>query len=297
MIPHMGNILFRSFGLREEYNIRKKRRTIAATSPGGATLRVMEPIGIKNPFPGAECYLIAKAASTQDEARALAARGLPPGSLVAADEQTAGRGRFPDRGWLSEPGQNLVFTIFLEPSAASLPGLPLRAGLALCATVERYAARLGVRFASPPRLKWPNDLMIGDRKAAGMLCEAGPGGVFVGIGLNCNQGSFPPGLEGKATSLANELGREVSRWALLELFLEFLARVLADDNWHEAVNKRLWRLGEETSFLPASRREKRAGGRPGGPDSRNYRGYRRKRGPPPPQRAGRRSPGLPLRRS
>jgi len=210
----------------------------------------MEPIGIKNPFPGAECYLIARVASTQDEARALAARGLPPGSLVATEEQTAGRGRFPGRGWLSEPGKNLVFTIFLEPGAASLPGLPLRAGLALCATVERYASRLGVHFPSPPRLKWPNDLMIGDRKTAGILCEAGTEGVFIGIGLNCNQRSFPPELEGKTTSLAKELGREVSRWALLELFLELLIRILADDNWRVAVNKRLWRLGEETSFLP-----------------------------------------------
>jgi BirA family biotin operon repressor/biotin-[acetyl-CoA-carboxylase] ligase len=171
----------------------------------------MEPIGIKNPFPGASAFLIERTASTQEEAKRLAAQGYPPGSLVAADAQSAGRGRFPERRWESEAGKNLLFTIYLDASAAGLPGLPLRIGLALCAAVSDYAGLLGARFLSPPRIKWPNDLLIGDRKAAGILCETGPAGVFTGIGLNCNQSSFPRELEARATSLAKELGREVSR--------------------------------------------------------------------------------------
>lgn len=221
----------------------------------------MEPIGIKNPFPGASALLIERTESTQEEARRLAAAGLPPGSLVAADSQTAGRGRFPERRWESEAGKNLLFTIYLDASAATLPGLPLRVGLALCAAVSDYASRMGGHFPSPPRIKWPNDLLFGDRKAAGILCEAGPEGVFAGVGLNCNQGSFPPELESKATSLAKELGREVSRWAILELFLEFLQRALVDPYWRDEVEKRLWRRGETLSFLPGT--EGRGEGRKG----------------------------------
>jgi BirA family transcriptional regulator, biotin operon repressor / biotin---[acetyl-CoA-carboxylase] ligase len=216
----------------------------------------MEMIGIKNPFPGASSFLIAETESTQEEARRLAELGYPPGSLVAADAQTAGRGRFPERSWEAEAGKNLLFTIYLDAGAATLPGLPLRVGLALCAAVSDYAFRLGTRFNAQPRIKWPNDLLLGDRKAAGILCEAGAGGVFAGVGLNCNQSSFPAGLEAKATSLSNELGREVSRWAILERFLELLELTLADSSWREEVNKRLWRRGEELSFLPgASARE------------------------------------------
>lgn len=210
----------------------------------------MELIGIKNPFPGAASFLVETTDSTQEEAKRLAAKGYPRGSLVAAEEQTAGRGRFPERKWESERGKNLLFTLMLDPKAASLPGLPLRVGLALCVAVQEYSSMIGARFTAKPSIKWPNDLLIGDRKAAGILCEAGAGGVFIGVGLNCNQTAFPPGLAGSSTSLASELGREVSRWAVLELFLDVLERALADEVWREAVNKRLWRRGEEASFLP-----------------------------------------------
>ena len=212
----------------------------------------MEPIGIKNPFPGASTLLIERTESTQEEAKRLAAKGLPPGSLVAADAQSAGRGRFPERRWESETGKNLLFTIYLDASAAALPGLPLRIGPRALRGRLGLCQPLGGPLSLPPRIKWPNDLLIGDRKAAGILCEASPAGVFAGIGLNCNQSSFPPGLEARTTSLANELGREVSRWALLELFLEFLQRALLDPYWREGVDKRLWRRGEELSFLPGT---------------------------------------------
>jgi BirA family biotin operon repressor/biotin-[acetyl-CoA-carboxylase] ligase len=210
----------------------------------------MELIGIKNPFPGAASFLVETTDSTQEEAKRLAAKGYPRGSLIAAEGQTAGRGRFPERRWESEQGMNLLFTLILGPEAAALPGLPLRVGLALCAAVQEYASMIGARFARQPAIKWPNDLLIGGRKAAGVLCEAQASGVFVGVGLNCNQRSFPPGLESSSTSLALELGREVSRWAVLELFLDVLERAMGDERWREAVDKRLWRKGEEASFLP-----------------------------------------------
>jgi BirA family biotin operon repressor/biotin-[acetyl-CoA-carboxylase] ligase len=210
----------------------------------------MEPIAIRSPFPGARAFFIARTSSTQEETKKLAAAGYPPGSLVAADEQDEGRGRFPGRVWESEAGKNLLFTVFLDPCAAALPGLPIRIGLALRQAASDCAMRLGLDFASPLALKWPNDLMIGDRKAAGILCEAGAAGVFAGIGLNCNQTGFPPELADRATSLASELGRELDRWELLELFLERLAAGLADDAWRQAATRILWKRGERVAFLP-----------------------------------------------
>ena len=207
----------------------------------------MESIPISNPFPGALCLLVASTGSTQAEARILAAnrhlpgQAFPPGSLIAAERQSAGRGRFPARGWESETGKNLLFTIFLEAGKAALPGLPIRVGNALCEAVETLSLS--------PRLKWPNDLMLGDRKAAGILCEAGPSGVFAGIGLNCNQVAFPRELAARATSLAGELGRDVDRWALLGCFLEALAASLGDALWREKAEARLWKKGEYLRFL------------------------------------------------
>ena len=161
------------------------------------TLKAMEQIPIRNPFPGAKAFLVAATPSTQEEAKALASAGYPAGSLVAAEEQSSGRGRFRGRSWESEAGRNLLFTLYLGKVAP--PGLPIRIGLALRRAICDYAAPLAPGFGSRLRLKWPNDLMIDDRKAAGILCEAAASGVFAGVGLNCNQDSFPPGLEGRAT--------------------------------------------------------------------------------------------------
>jgi BirA family transcriptional regulator, biotin operon repressor / biotin---[acetyl-CoA-carboxylase] ligase len=241
----------------------------------------MERLAITNPFPGAAAFLVGTTVSTQEDIKRLAAEGLPPGSLVVAEEQSAGRGRFPERSWASERGKNLLVSLYLgRPRAA----LPIRVGLALCEAVSDYAARIGTPFPSPPRLKWPNDLMLGDRKTAGILCESSVSGpatamaagaaVFAGIGLNCNQLRFPGELGGKATSLALELGREVDRWAIVELLLGRLAAGLGTElaaeeaevlegsaaGWHRKVNERLWRRGQAASFLPGL-----SGKREGGP--------------------------------
>lgn len=209
----------------------------------------MESLPISNPFPGAGSFLVRETSSTQEEARRLAKLGFPSGSLIAAESQGAGRGRFPERRWESEAGKNLLFTLRLDPSRAGLPGLPLRVGAALCRSTSIQALRMGVR-AAPARLKWPNDLLIGGRKAAGILCESGEAGVFVGVGVNCNQESFPGALGAKATSLAIEFGAPVDRWAFLELFLGVLKTELEEEVWRSGVEELLWRKGERVSFLP-----------------------------------------------
>jgi BirA family biotin operon repressor/biotin-[acetyl-CoA-carboxylase] ligase len=117
--------------------------------------------------------------STSDRLKTLARGGAPEGSVVFADSQTAGRGR-QGRVWVSPKG-NLYVSVLLRPSGAWASLLPLAAGVAVAEGLEA----LGVATA----LKWPNDIMIGDRKLGGILAESSSTGasidwVVVGIGLN-----------------------------------------------------------------------------------------------------------------
>ena len=147
----------------------------------------------------------------------LLARGGPEGQVLVAEEQTAGRGRM-GRSWVSQPGAALTFSVLLRPVTvpASRRGwLPLLTGIAV-ATAVRSAASVAAT------LKWPNDVLAGDRKLAGILAEqsgSGSGDVLViGIGLNV---ATPPdalpvspgGL--RATSLLVEGAADVGREPLL----------------------------------------------------------------------------------
>ena len=211
----------------------------------------METLPITNPFPGAGSFLVRETTSTQDEAKRLTRLGLPSGSLVAAESQSSGRGRFAERRWESAAGVNLLFSLRLDPSMAQIPALPLRIGAALCRAAAIEAIRSGIDLgADGPRLKWPNDLLFSDRKAAGILCEACSDGVYAGIGVNCNQLSFPEGLREKATSLELELGFEIDRWVFLEIFLGVLKTELEEKEWQGGVEELLWHRGEIVSFLP-----------------------------------------------
>lgn len=214
----------------------------------------MEQLEIRNAFPGAAVFRLRETTSTMDEARRLVRMGFPPGTTVVADAQSSGRGRLPERRWASPPGENLLSTVILGPEAAKLPGFTLRVGLALCRTAAVFAVRRGGSLSSPPALKWPNDVLVGGRKLAGVLCEAGPEATLVGFGLNVNQLGFPPELEGKATSLALELGLPggLDLPEILELALGELAFVLADGDWRQEAEERLWRRGEEAAFLAGS---------------------------------------------
>jgi BirA family biotin operon repressor/biotin-[acetyl-CoA-carboxylase] ligase len=218
----------------------------------------MEILPVTSPFSGALCYRVGRTGSTQDDARRLAEQwesGLhetpfPPGSVLVAEEQSAGRGRLPGRIWTSAPGESLLFTLRLGAETVSLGGLPLRIGGAVCRAVLGYAAAIGASFPEPPRLKWPNDLMFGRRKACGVLCEAGTLGVFAGIGLNCGQRRFPAELDGRATSLSRELGRGIERWDLLERILAEIRLGLDDRDWKCKVEDLLWKRGEMVVFRP-----------------------------------------------
>ena len=129
-----------------------------------------------------QVILFDSTASTMDEAHALAASGAPAGTVVLADRQTAGRGRGGNR-WESERAQGIWMTVIERPNdTRAVDVLSIRLGLRAGRALDRYAA-------SPIRLKWPNDLYVGDRKLAGILVEARWRSsridwVAVGIGVN-----------------------------------------------------------------------------------------------------------------
>jgi BirA family biotin operon repressor/biotin-[acetyl-CoA-carboxylase] ligase len=150
----------------------------------------------------------------------LLAADAPEGALVAAEEQTAGRGRL-GRRWLTPRGTSLLCSLQLRPD---VPGerLPELTGVAAQAVAETAAALAGVE----PELKFPNDVLVGGRKLAGVLAEAREGRVVLGIGINVNvrEADLPRDVDTPATSLLVETGRELDRAELLAELLERLER-------------------------------------------------------------------------
>jgi BirA family biotin operon repressor/biotin-[acetyl-CoA-carboxylase] ligase len=150
-----------------------------------------------------------------------AAAGAPDGVVAVADHQTAGRGRL-ERQWVAPPGSSLLVSVLVRPAPAraDVHVIVMAAALALADAVARVAG-----FA--PALKWPNDLIVGDRKLAGLLAEQTADALVVGAGCNVQWDSFPPDLESTATSCSIEAGRAVDRDALLDAFLDGLSARLA----------------------------------------------------------------------
>jgi BirA family biotin operon repressor/biotin-[acetyl-CoA-carboxylase] ligase len=125
-----------------------------------------------------EIVVTAETGSTNADVAAAARAGAPEGFVVVAEQQTAGRGRL-DRRWTSPPRAGLAVSVLLRPRTNPrwYGWLPLLAGVSLVETVRRLGDVDAV-------LKWPNDLLIDERKCAGVLAEAVPDGVVIGIGLN-----------------------------------------------------------------------------------------------------------------
>ena len=157
------------------------------------------------------------APSTNTLAAQRAAEGVDEGYTVLAEHQTAGRGRL-GRTWNAQAGRNLTFSLVLRPplSPGRLGLVTLAGALAVAETLDAFIAPLAVA------VKWPNDLLLHNRKCCGMLLESAfpqtpgtPPAVVLGIGLNVNQDAFAPALESRATSLLLEMGRPVPRAPLL----------------------------------------------------------------------------------
>jgi BirA family biotin operon repressor/biotin-[acetyl-CoA-carboxylase] ligase len=170
---------------------------------------------------GSKIFTFETIDSTNNCAKALAACWAEEGTLVLAEQQTAGRGRL-GRTWQANPNENLIFSIILRPElpAEAVNLLPLYAAVALAEAIEKET---GLRI----ECKWPNDLLIGGKKTAGILLEGSLKEnaveyVVLGIGLNVNQTAFPPELGERATSLRLQAGREIDRNALLREILQAL---------------------------------------------------------------------------
>lgn len=175
-------------------------RTAELVRPGGLwhAVRVVERTG-----------------STNADLLARAAEGAPEGSVLVAEEQTAGRGRM-GRAWASPPRATLTFSVLLRPSENRGPGavpparygwIPLLAGVAVARAVREVTGL-------DARLKWPNDVIIGGRKLAGILAERSGGAVVLGAGINVNTTVAELPVP-SATSLAVEGAHGADRHRLL----------------------------------------------------------------------------------
>ena len=160
--------------------------------------------------------------STNTKLARLAAEGAPEGVTIVADEQTAGRGRL-QRAWSSPKGAGLYFSILLRPTIPQhcWPLITFMAALAVSDAL-RAACELETD------IKWPNDILSGERKICGILAEAidTPAGraVILGIGINLTQNAFPPELANLATSVSEATGRAPDREQILASLLNTLAR-------------------------------------------------------------------------
>jgi BirA family biotin operon repressor/biotin-[acetyl-CoA-carboxylase] ligase len=149
----------------------------------------------------------------------------PEGAVAVAEEQTEGRGRL-GRSWHAPAGTSVLVSILLRP-AVDPPRLPELSLIAGGAVAEAIAETTGLE----PAIEFPNDVLLGGRKVAGILAEAGDGRVVLGIGVNANQTAeqLPPDAQTEPTSLRLELGEPVDRAALLAAILLRVER--AYDAW------------------------------------------------------------------
>lgn len=173
-------------------------------------------------FIGQRVIYYSRLTSTMDVAKREAQQGAVEGTIIIADEQTAGRGRL-KRAWLSPKG-SIALSIILYPSLLYLPSLIMLASLAVVHSIESVT---GLKS----QVKWPNDVLVNGKKVCGILIESDVRGnmvdyTIIGIGINVNLrlSDFPEILP-TATSLSNELGRGVSRLSLIRQLLVEIERL------------------------------------------------------------------------
>lgn len=181
--------------------------------------------------------LLESAGSTNQLVAEAAAADAPEGLVIATDFQSAGRGRL-DRSWEARSGDGLLVSVLLRPS-----GLPLERWHLVTAAVALSAQAACRQVAGvEPAIKWPNDLLLGGEKLAGILAEVSGGAVTVGMGMNVHGG--PPG----AAVLDRAAGRRVGRADLLVRWLFGLEDRLGDwDAVAEDYHRRCSSVGRDVS--------------------------------------------------
>jgi BirA family biotin operon repressor/biotin-[acetyl-CoA-carboxylase] ligase len=227
----------------------------------GSELRVSQiKERLETSFVGQSLYHWDACSSTMDEAWRLAQAGAPDGTVVLAEEQTAGRGRL-KRSWWAPAGSSLLLSLLLRPGwpAPQAQRLTMVCSLAVC---EAISAAAGV-YA---RVKWPNDVLVGEHKVCGILTELdirpGPAGerletAVVGIGINVSLDlTGAPPLMAPATSLSLAAGRTVSRLDLLVALLGGIERryvaTSEGQSFHRQWAERMATLGREVQVSGAN---------------------------------------------
>ncbi len=211
-----------------------------------------------NNIPVGELRAFDTIGSTNDEALAWADAGCPDFSLVIADEQTKGRGRF-DRKWVTQPGTSLAFSLILHPTQPEIQHLPLFAPL--CGVAIWQA--LHDRYHVQSQIKWPNDVLIERQKCAGILVEAAwtgseLKGVALGIGINIKPGSIPPSSDQlfPATYIEAATGQPVDRFELLASVLRsmiFWRKALGSQEFIHEWQSHLAFIGEQVAIVKSSK--------------------------------------------
>ncbi|MFQ5588817.1 MAG: biotin--[acetyl-CoA-carboxylase] ligase [Nitrospiria bacterium] len=171
-----------------------------------------------------EALLFDEITSTNKIALEMASDGMPEGLVILAESQTRGKGRL-DRDWYSPPGKNIYASFFLRP-ALQVREYPLFSPAAALGLVNGIEAFTGLAC----QIKWPNDLMISDKKVGGILLETGASGaqsaalvIGAGINVNINQHDFPETLQDSATSLKIAAGAHIDRTGLIIALIEGLS--------------------------------------------------------------------------
>lgn len=194
--------------------------------------------------------------STNTHAMQEAQKGAPHGSVYVAEEQTAGRGRGA-HAWHSEPYAGLYISILVRPQMvpADALWLSLATGLAVQAAIENVTALVA-------DIRWPNDLLFGNRKFGGILTEMNAEVTRVryavtGIGINVNHGQFPLDLQEVATSLRQESDRIVSRQDLLSAILQAMnseiEALMQPDSFVDTTRGILARIERKSSWIQGKR--------------------------------------------
>jgi BirA family transcriptional regulator, biotin operon repressor / biotin---[acetyl-CoA-carboxylase] ligase len=180
---------------------------------------------------GSRVLWLRSASSTNDVAARLAESGAEEGTTVVADTQTAGRGQH-GRAWFSPPGAGLYVSLIVRPGAGMLnennPAslLTLGSGVAIAEAVR-------VVTGLPAQIKWPNDVLVGRRKLAGILAESAVQGgvlqfVVIGFGVNLQPAAYLPELASRVTSIEAETGRPVDRALMLAEIIASMGERYAD---------------------------------------------------------------------
>lgn len=159
--------------------------------------------------------------STNLDIRRAAQNGAAHGTVAVSEQQTAGKGRR-GRSWVSPPGENLYFSMLLNPAFA--PDRAFMVTPVMAMAVAQVARAIGLEAG----IKWPNDVVIGGKKVCGILTELffredGSFYVIIGTGINVNQQGFPEEIQDKATSFLREKGKLIDREELLAAVLHFFA--------------------------------------------------------------------------